>query len=668
MLNRFNVILAASLCLIACAGPTAQPTAAQNAALPAYDGPAQSPVAGQGSGVTMNVALRRGSESFGQNSSTPTWEVNISVANYTNGPVSFGDMLVVFETIAGSDDTLGLYMARTGFRQTQGPAQIEGRRGLDWGVTVGAGESTPWPWGAVPGGSPMSANNAFMLLLSAPWAKGFARGGFPVVEARSQYVLNEKIMAPVGLRTTREAAVVLPPRILLAAPQPALQPVFVFREDAARNSFQQVSREDLPVTGPALGPIAGDAAAPLWKRIMALDLLAETDFASTQTRLVQIAEDGAAPLRLRASAMLNLGVNRYAPGVEVMKRIFAAPSDPRLALIALEALGEIGDASAAPTVRGAIGAADQQRSRVAIRNAARLKDSEAVAPIVAALGASREEGLMSLCVDALSKIGTPQAWDRVIGVANNARAPFQARRVAIVAIGEHAYAPGESALIALLSGRGSDKSIQLNVISALGHFNDDAAVAAMVAVAGARDDTVAGAAVGALARIKTLRAVEELVRIAGTAGHGQSAEAMSKLGEARNAVAIAPLRAVLSDAARGGADRAAAFTAIKSIDAAQIADADRSALWAAFTATRQERPAEQVARALIDGGFNDRSVVPALIAGLDERRNDAWFANVLLLRHLTGQTIGPEYRFGSRDSHEADFARWRTWAAKNAAP
>jgi hypothetical protein len=142
---------------------------------------------------------------------------------------------------------------------------------------------------------------------------------------------------------------------------------------------------------------------------------------------------------------------------------------------------------------------------------------------------------------------------------------------------------------------------------------------------------------------------------------------MGKLGEVKDIAAIGPLRTVLSDVARGGADRAAAFTAIKAIDAGQIADTDRSALWAAFTGTREERPAEQVAKALIAGGFNDRSVVPALIAGLDEGRNKAWFANVLLLRHLTGQAIGPEYSFGSRQSHEAEFARWRTWAATNAA-
>jgi HEAT repeat protein len=422
-------------------------------------------------------------------------------------------MLVVFETIAGSGDTLGLYIARTGLGQTEMPRQIEVRHGLDWGVTVGAGESKMWPLGAVPGGRPLSANDVFELVMSAPGAKGFARGGFPVVDARSQYVLKEKIMAPVELKTTRESAVVLPPRILRTPPEPALQPVFVFRQDVARNSFQQVSHEDLPITQAALAPIVLDSTAPPWRRITALNLLAETDYANTQARLVQVAEDSSAPAGLRASAMLNLGVNRHTPSVEVMKRIFAAPGNTRLDLVALEALGEIGDASAASTVRGAIGSADDQLSRIAIRNAARLKDSEAVAPIAAALAATRDEGRMSLCVNALSEIGTAGAWESVIGVVNNSRAPFQARRVGILALGEHAYVPGESALITLLSARDSNNSIQLNVISALEHFKDDAAVAAIVAAAGVRDDTVGRSAVGVLARIKSPRAVEALAWI-----------------------------------------------------------------------------------------------------------------------------------------------------------
>jgi hypothetical protein len=37
---------------------------------------------------------------------------------------------------------------------------------------------------------------------------------------------------------------------------------------------------------------------------------------------------------------------------------------------------------------------------------------------------------------------------------------------------------------------------------------------------------------------------------------------------------------------------------------------------------------------------------------------------VRLLRHLTGQTIGPDNAYGSRESREADFARWRSWAAE----
>ena len=52
--------------------PAVQPARAQGQQSPAYDGPEQIPVAGQGAGVSMSVALRRGSASVSQTGKAST--------------------------------------------------------------------------------------------------------------------------------------------------------------------------------------------------------------------------------------------------------------------------------------------------------------------------------------------------------------------------------------------------------------------------------------------------------------------------------------------------------------------------------------------------------------------------------------------------------------------
>jgi hypothetical protein len=92
-------------------------------------------------------------------------------------------------------------------------------------------------------------------------------------------------------------------------------------------------------------------------------------------------------------------------------------------------------------------------------------------------------------------------------------------------------------------------------------------------------------------------------------------------------------------------------------------------LWQAYQAETKEDAADEMASALIELKFADKNALPFLIGRLDPKKNQVWYHDVRLLRHLTGKAYGPESKWSNDKTREAELIKWRQWwegeSAKN---
>lgn len=626
--------------------------------------PKQVPVQGSGSGTTVDVTVKRSTERWGSGSYTPTWEVELHFSNYTQAISRLGNATTVLEINEPKQEVLGLYIFRDSTPEAPGGKKFELRYGLTWGVTVGADSATPWPWGRA--ADSMSANDAFMMLMQAPWASSFKGGGYPNVQPRSQYVFTEKIMAPLQLKSGGEVVIVLPPRVRNQAGQ-VLQPIFEFRSAAGDPStFGPPVKSVLTAHPRELTPIISDNLAPAWKRTLALSLLSETSFPAALPELLTKAGDEGAPKSLRFAAMFNLSANAHKPAIPLLTKLHHETQDLLLKAAIVEALGDIGEPSAAAVFRADINSADATLRGVAVDSAGKLKDTEAVPLIVALLASSRNESELVDAIVSLGRIASPDAWTAILGAAKNQQTAFQARRTAMQVMGENQYSAGEAVLIGILQNE-TDRAINLNAISALGKYSTPAAAEALnTAAIKAKDTLVANSAAKALLESRLPDARTKAIAISLNPRLEAADSLVSEFGEKKILEAVPALKTILSDPGRKPATRREAFIAIKAITDKSSAE-EISVLWTLFNSSSGDAwEAERVANLLVESGFSDRAVIPALIAGLDEAKNKSWFANVILLRQLTKQDFGPKSSYeGTKETRKSEFDKWRVWAASN---
>jgi HEAT repeat protein len=104
--------------------------------------------------------------------------------------------------------------------------------------------------------------------------------------------------------------------------------------------------------------------------------------------------------------------------------------------------------------------------------------------------------------------------------------------------------------------------------------------------------------------------------------------------------------------------RLAAATGLRRLNATAAVPA----LWRAYRAEKDDEAGVPMARALVALGYRDAASVPVIVGELDQRRQRLWFGHVLLLRHLTGQAIGPIHpEAGTMRERDAELAKWRAW-------
>jgi HEAT repeat protein len=613
--------------------------------------------------VLMAAQLTRGSVQINQGN-LPTWKVKLAIANASGGTVQLGESLVVLEERSEGGYT-GVFVARERKPPAEHLKRFVDRYGLTWGVSVPPDGPGVWPLGALSDGSQKQALGLFLAVLSAPRPKAYRGGGYPSVGPRQQMSIQEEVLYPFDAKPGGGTLFVVAPAVR-APGRPASISSFKFEVGADPKTGQEFSPVETSVTSLARAEtanLAADASRPAWRRVFALNWSAESHFEPTAGLLLKYAADPGDVAWLRVAAMLNLGLHRYQPGMPVLLSALEGAGDPVRQAAGIAALGELGDPSAGARIRPFLSSTNETIAAAAIVALGKIKDGESVPPLQKALSDKAQEKRHPQVAAALSGIGTQAAWDALLAAVADRKHAFQARRGAALALGEARYQAAVPLLAKILQDDRDEPGIRSNMLYALASVGTPDAWAAIRVTADGKDKSLALSAVQAMGGSKDPAQVARVVEIAGDAAHGQQSTALMQIQYRKLPGAGPTLRKVMRDPSASADMRTTASYGLKATGEKFEPD-DHAALWSAFARERDRYARARLADALAEGGFSDKSRIPELVAGLDEDKNPSWFANAKLLRHLTGQKLGPENEYtGDRKSRKVELEKWRSWWA-----
>ena len=489
-------------------------------------------------------------------------------------------------------------------------------------------------------------------------------GGYPAVGARRQVVLREEILVP--LKSGPQFVLLLPPFVSEEGKTP-IQTVFRFDiggPSAGEQSLQPAESTRYPLDDAVTTQLPSDVTQPLWLRLHALNWLAESNFDKSVEMLLRFASDQSSPRMMRFAALLNFGLHQYKPAISVILTSLNHKTDLVERAVAVAALGEMRESSVAAQLRPLLNDSNETLAYETIEAIGKLKDSESVVALLGMLGDKKKEKQYSAIAQSLVQIGSPEAWHGLLTLVADRKSGFQTRRSAALALGSAQYGPVIPILARVLADENEEKGIRLNMISALESIGGPESWTAIRSACSAREMSVAQSALQAMVRSKDAAHKKYVIEIAGKAGHPLREDAIGQIKFHKINGAGATLKAIIRDPLTPGKLLPEALSALVAIGEELESD-DLVPLWSAYQKEKDSSIGGRLADALIAGKFNDKTTILFLVAGLDEGKNKLWFANVKLLRHLTGQKLGPEYEFsGDKKSRKADLDKWREWWAQ----
>jgi HEAT repeat protein len=613
-----------------------------------------------GTGVTVEGHITRGSTSAGNNT-IPTWRVEWTVTNHTARTVALGQSLTILEKVADTDEPIGIFVARETKPASTRLKLMSVRYGLAWGLTVGTDGPGIWPFGALPGGSSLSGADMLLMALGSSWIKPYyPDGGYPSAAPGRTVLVKEEVLIP--LKSGPQWVVVMPPVVLERGKAP-IQVVWRFEVGGATVPGQALSPANVatyPLEATALARLATDAAQPPWLRLHALNWLSETNFDAARDPLMRLAADEGAARTIRNSAILNLGLHQHGAAVPLILGRLRSP-DAGDRAVAVAALGEANDPSVTPQLRALLDDPAEMVAVEAIEALGKLKDPVSVAPMLSRMVDKQREKQADTIARALAHVDTPEAWSGLIATASDRNAPFQARRSSILALGSAHHAAAVPPLASIVANEGDEDGIRSNAIDALEMLGGADAWTAIRAAVAAKKPMVAQSAIRALASSKDAATRAYVVEIAGSPRHPLRDDAIDQIAAHKIPNADATLRAALRDGSTPTKTMIRAAAALHAT-AQEPESADTAALWNAYQREKDGYLGSRLADALIEQKFNDKGAIPVLVAGLEEGKNKLWFSNVKLLRHLTGQSFGPENEYaGDKRARASDLGKWRAW-------
>lgn len=685
----------------------------------------ETPIKTPGGKVSASASLRRGTFKYG-NVSGPAWNITVKISNPTAQEIELGEMLILLETLRDKDVFAANYIARKRAEDAPGLQKIIERYHLFWGYQIETDGFYLMPFLALSKLYPSNSSVAdlFLASLSAPRAQAYEGFGYGRVSPHAERTLSAELPMPIGVRNEARdyVAVILPlTRSVKGEAVSAAYTVcrFAVGEQRTGDTFNPVETTTYPATAAELRALAMNEQQPLWLRVFALNWLVENHTAKAADLLIRYVSDTKLPPMLQTAAAANLGVWKVKTAVPALIEVTSKTESGDLRKQTVEALGEIGDPAAIPVIRPYLNLKGGEIHIAAIEAIGKLKDSESVVKLLGFLSDKNDEGRYSAAAAALAAIGDRQAVEGLIAVIQNSKLKKEARRFAALRLGGAHSAAALAPLTALVNDRNAPTELRSAAIFSIGETGGAEALATLRGLAEGDNDWRRDA-LSAIGAMKDPAATSALIELTEKQSYADRAAAIAQLERRKAAEALPLLRKIVADKQESVEARRAACGALKNMrdkqsQSALLSAADdsdkfiyadaldamttlfgkesrpaliaalksrhdnvRSAaathlreqkagesvapLWQSYQQETQEWAGEEMASALIELKFNDRSAAPFLIERLDAQKNPLWFQDVRLLRHLTGQQFGPDNEWNGK-LREAEFAKWRQWWA-----
>ncbi len=439
----------------------------------------------------------------------PAWNVEVKYVNGSREPVDLGDTLVLVTPSSVKPTSIGVHVTRAPADASKGSKRVSDRYGLDWGIEVPSTGSALWPFGAL--SSQISQLNVLMFMLQTSGVDALPGGGYgPPLGPGEERTITDTVLFPFDHETKgeRELVVVLPPVVRRPGSGTRVATgilLFDVKGIVEKGAAFTARTETLANDVAALRTVAGDASAPKWRRLLALNALAESHPNDAGDPLLRYASDTSVDPALRNSAILNLGLSKV-PGAlpPLLELLRTEPhGGPRVAAIA--SLGDLGDAAAAPAIRGFVKDTDEATSRFAIVALGSLKDSESVPLLAAVLTNQRQERLYAAAAAALVAIESDPAKTVVLSTLRDRRAKDRCREALISAVAEARPPWGITAVADIASNEQDEESVRVRSVWALRTVADGPSVAALQKAAASGKKKVREAAAAAVKQIEPVK-------------------------------------------------------------------------------------------------------------------------------------------------------------------
>jgi HEAT repeat protein len=180
-------------------------------------------------------------------------------------------------------------------------------------------------------------------------------------------------------------------------------------------------KHDSPENADGLEALVRNAEAPIWRRRLALNWLAE-DYPGNATSVLRDILKSESQRSLFRSAIANAGMLKSREAAAPLAALLAATSDRGLTLLSLESLGRIGDDTVATSIRPLVDHKDVEISRAAMLALGALRDGQSTARLLEVFSRSKEYRPAWAAARAIVDIAEPAAIDKLFATLADPKA------------------------------------------------------------------------------------------------------------------------------------------------------------------------------------------------------------------------------------------------------
>ena len=468
-----------------------------------------------GKGVTLSATLAATRFNNG-NVSGPAWSVTLNVQNDTNKELQLGESLVVIEKARENPLYIACYVARAGASPSPHLHMLAQRYGLDWGYEIS--KSGGYSMFFLAGGSV-----SFSFSSTDPY-EGL---GYGRIAPRSQRKIDVQVPFPISIKNhVREYVAVIPPSIhpVGGGPESLSQTILRFDLGSSDNSTPSPAENTTVLMQASELRATVTTSQQLWRQVFSLNWLAESNPKEATSLLIEVVTNNDAIPLLRSVAAMNLGVLKEKTAVKPLVDVVRQTTTNQVRRWAIDALGEIGEVTAAPVIRPFIDDSDEPTANAAIEALGKLKDPDAVSVLLTILNDPKKNKRHSEAATALGTIGNQAAVDALIALVRSGKS--ETRLLAADKLGLSGSAQAVPVLAGIAADAKAPNALRGKAISSLGKIGGAEALSALRAASESDNESIRTTAISSLAQVKEAGAVEALIQLAERPGYSSRARAV----------------------------------------------------------------------------------------------------------------------------------------------